>query len=138
MHVCVLSHFNHVQLFVTLWTVACQTPLWDSPGKNTGMGCYGPPPGDLPDPGIEPTSHVSCIGKQVLCHKHCLGSPIDTSLLTKIHTFPHFFSFYITSFFISSIPPGTLCYIQLSCFFQAPHSCDSFSVYDYLKIKSVI
>ena len=23
----VLSHFSHVQLFVTLWTVACQTPL---------------------------------------------------------------------------------------------------------------
>ena len=25
----------------TPWTVACQAPLsWDSPGKNTGMGCY--------------------------------------------------------------------------------------------------
>ena len=24
---------------------------WDSPGKNTGVGCS--PPGDLPDPGIE-------------------------------------------------------------------------------------
>ena len=27
---------------------------WDSPGKNTQVGC--PPPGDLPDPGIEPES----------------------------------------------------------------------------------
>ena len=28
----------------------------DSPGKNTGVGCPGPPPGDLPNPGIEPRS----------------------------------------------------------------------------------
>ena len=24
--VCVLSHFSHVQLFATLWTIACQAP----------------------------------------------------------------------------------------------------------------
>ena len=24
---CILSHFNRVQLFATLWTVACQAPL---------------------------------------------------------------------------------------------------------------
>ena len=28
----------------------------DSPGKNTGVGCPCPPPGDLPNPGIEPRS----------------------------------------------------------------------------------
>ena len=28
----------------------------DSPGKNTGVGCQGSPPGDLPNPGIEPRS----------------------------------------------------------------------------------
>ena len=27
MHICVRSHFSCVRLFVTLWTVACQTPL---------------------------------------------------------------------------------------------------------------
>ena len=27
-----------------------------SPGKNTEVGCPGPPPGDLPNPGIEPRS----------------------------------------------------------------------------------
>ena len=27
MHVCVLSHFSHVQLFATPWTVARQAPL---------------------------------------------------------------------------------------------------------------
>ena len=27
MSVCVLSCFSHIQLYVTLWTVACQAPL---------------------------------------------------------------------------------------------------------------
>ena len=41
MLVCVLSCFSHVQLFATLWTVALQAPLsWDSPGKNTRVGCH--------------------------------------------------------------------------------------------------
>ena len=31
----------------------------DSPGKNTGVGCPAPPLGDLPDPGIKPSSLVS-------------------------------------------------------------------------------
>ena len=36
-----LSHFSHVWLFATLWTVACQVPLsMGSPGKNTGMGSH--------------------------------------------------------------------------------------------------
>ena len=39
-HVWMLSHFSHVQLFVTPWTIAHQAPLWDSPGKNTGVGCH--------------------------------------------------------------------------------------------------
>ena len=29
---------------------------WDSPGKNTGVGCHFLLPGDLPYPGIEPRS----------------------------------------------------------------------------------
>ena len=28
----------------------------DSPGKNTGLGCHDPPPGDLPNPGIKTRS----------------------------------------------------------------------------------
>ena len=31
---------SHVWLFVTPWTVALQTPLWNSPGKNTGGVCH--------------------------------------------------------------------------------------------------
>ena len=50
-----LSHFSHVQLFATLWTVAHQAPL--SMGffrQETGVGLLFPSPGDLPNPGIEP------------------------------------------------------------------------------------
>ena len=37
---CVQSRFSHVQLFVTLLTLARQAPLsMDSPGKNTGVCC---------------------------------------------------------------------------------------------------
>ena len=39
---CVLSHFSHVQLFATLWTVAHQAPLSMefSRQENTGVGCH--------------------------------------------------------------------------------------------------
>ena len=33
--------------------------LWDSPGKNTGVGCPALLQRDLPDPGIEPVSLLS-------------------------------------------------------------------------------
>ena len=36
-----LSRFSHVRLCVTPQTAAHQAPrLWDSPGKNTGVGCH--------------------------------------------------------------------------------------------------
>ena len=59
-HACMLSHFSCVQLFATLWTVACQAPL--SMGfsrQEYWSGLPSPPPGDLPNPGIEPISPAS-------------------------------------------------------------------------------
>ena len=36
-----LSHFSRVRLCVTPYTVATRLPRpWDSPGKNTGVGCH--------------------------------------------------------------------------------------------------
>ena len=49
----VLSHFSHVQLFGTLLWVLC---LWDSPDKNTGVGCHAPLQRIFPTRGIEPSS----------------------------------------------------------------------------------
>ena len=56
----VLSCFSRVQLFVTLRTVARQVPLSMEFSRQeywSGLPC--PPPGDLPEPGIEPTSLMS-------------------------------------------------------------------------------
>ena len=51
---------SHVQLFVTLWTVAHQAPLsMGFPRQEYWSGWPFPPPGDLPNPGVEPTSPVS-------------------------------------------------------------------------------
>ena len=52
--------FSHVQLFATLWTVAPQAPLSLGFSRQeywSGLPC--PPPGDLPDPGVEPASLMS-------------------------------------------------------------------------------
>ena len=42
---------------------------WDSPGKNTGMGCHALLQGDLFNPEIKPRSlYVSFIGRRILYH----------------------------------------------------------------------
>ena len=59
-HAHMLSHVSCVQLFVTLWTVALQAlPSMGVSGQEYWSGLPFPPPGDLPDPGIEPMSFVS-------------------------------------------------------------------------------
>ena len=51
------SQFSHVQLFVSLWTVARQAPLsMGFPKQEYWSGLPFSPPGDLPDPEIEPGS----------------------------------------------------------------------------------
>ena len=50
-----------LQLCLTLCNTMDYSPAWllcpwDSPGKKTGVGCHALPPGDLPNPGIEPVS----------------------------------------------------------------------------------
>ena len=64
----VVSHFSHVRLFVTPWTIAHQAPLsMGFSGQEHWSGLPRLPPGDLPDPGTEPESlYISCIGRQVL------------------------------------------------------------------------
>ena len=73
----VLSHFSHLQLFVTLWTVAYKAPLsMDSPGKNTGVGCHSLLRGSSPP--RDPT----CIS-YVLYHLRHLGSLLFKETLFK-------------------------------------------------------
>ena len=58
--VCMLSCFSPVCLCVTLWTAVCQAPLsMRFSGQEHWSGFPCPPPGYLPDPGIEPVPVVS-------------------------------------------------------------------------------
>ena len=78
-----LNSFVHAQLFVTLWTVAHQAPLSMGFSRQeywNGLPC--PPPGDLPDPGIEPAFPVPLefqLDSLLLSHQ---GSP-----LVCLHTY---------------------------------------------------
>ena len=75
---CVLSHFSHVRLCATLWTVAIQSLLsmgiflartlkWVATSSSRGSS----------QPKNQTRlSYVSCIGRQVLYHWHHLGSPV--------------------------------------------------------------
>ena len=50
---CMLSCFSHVQLFATPWTITHQAPLSMEFSRPVyWSGFLGPPPGDLPGPGI--------------------------------------------------------------------------------------
>ena len=65
-----LSHCSHVQLCATLWTAASQAPL--SMGfsrQKCGSGLPCPPPGDLPNPGMEPRSPVLQADSLLLSHQ---------------------------------------------------------------------
>ena len=55
-----IHHFSCVLLFATLWTVARQAPLsmgFSRQEQWSELPC--PPPGDLPDPGVEPAPLLS-------------------------------------------------------------------------------
>ena len=77
---CMLSHFSHVWLLVTLWTVAHQAPLsmgFSRQESWRGLPCS--PPGDLPDPEFElvslqlekprsaPAREISCALTKTQC-----------------------------------------------------------------------
>ena len=55
---CIYESLSHIQLSATPWTVAHTKLLcpcgFSSQGYWSGLPC--PPPGDLPNPGIEPRS----------------------------------------------------------------------------------
>ena len=62
-HLCLLSCFSHVSLWAALWTIVYQAPLSVGLSRQEyWRGLLGPPPGDLPNPGIQPVS---------LCLLHC-------------------------------------------------------------------
>ena len=84
----VLCRFSHVQLFVTLWTLARQAPLFMGFSRQeywSGLLCL--PPGDLPDPGIKPTISLSLLHWQAGSLPLALpGKPLESFLYYIILT----------------------------------------------------
>ena len=75
---------SHVQLFVAPWTIAHKAPLsMGFPRQEYWSGLPVPPPGDLPNLGIEPASPMApelagfpcgSAGKESACNVGDLGS----------------------------------------------------------------
>ena len=64
----ILSCFSHILLFAIRWSVVCQAPLSTGFSRQKyWSGLPFPPPGDLPDPGIEPSSPTSTIENNACC-----------------------------------------------------------------------
>ena len=77
---CVLSRFSRVRLFVILWTIASQAPWSMGLSRQEYWSEFPcPPPGDLPNPGTEPTSPVSLPLQVDSSHTESLGSPLPHS-----------------------------------------------------------
>ena len=83
---CVPSSFSRVWLFATPWSVAHQAalsmgfPRWE---YWSGLPC--PPPGDLPDPGIEPLSPALQVDSFPLSHwEPAMATFISISQMRKL------------------------------------------------------
>ena len=77
----VVQLLNRVQLFVTPWTIAYQAPpSQEFPRQEYWNGLPFPSPGDLPDPGIEPTSPAWQVDSLPL---NQLGNPYPHTLYNK-------------------------------------------------------
>ena len=73
----VLSPVSRVQLFATLWTSDHQAPLSMRFARKeywSGLPCHSP--GDLPNPGIQPMSHVSTASQADSLSTEPRGKPI--------------------------------------------------------------
>ena len=68
-----LSHFNHIHLFVTPWIIVRQaSPSMGFSRQDYWSGEPFPHPGDLPNPGTEPRSPALQADYLPLSHR---GSP---------------------------------------------------------------
>ena len=87
--VCQLSNFNHVWLFVTPWTVAARLLCpWDSPGKNTRVGCQaftnpGTEPMSLPSPALARRFFTTGMNWEVPWFHY--GSSLSSNVLWRSH-----------------------------------------------------
>ena len=93
---CMLSHFSHVQLFVTPWTVAHQAPLSMGFSRQEHWSRLPfPPPGDFPDQGIKPASPVApALQADSLYRLSHQGSPQKQPILSNFYITTHIQSWW--------------------------------------------
>ena len=129
MHACSVTSVE--SLFVTLWTVAYQSPLsMEFPRQEYWSGLPCPAPGDLPNPGVKPISPASSAlqGDSLpLSHQ---GSP-NKPILTH-YFYSDFLSLYLESFFLFQDPSQhySLCLLWL---LWAATISQTFHVFDDLE-----
>ena len=86
-YICMLSCFSHVRLFATPWTVATRLLCpWDSPVKNTGIGCPALLQGIFPTQGSNPHLPWLLHCRQILYRWAAQGSPPS---LLSVAPLPH-------------------------------------------------
>ena len=112
----VLSCFNCVWLLATLWTVACQAPLFMGFSRQeywSGMPFSSP--GDLPDPGIESVSLMSpALAGVFFTTSRSLYTDryLNLALICpNFHTQDNFFPFKETMYFYIYLSPK-ICKLQ--------------------------
>ena len=98
-----LSHFSCVWLFANLWTIAHQAPLSMAFSRHeywSGLPCSAP--GDLPDPGIKPTSPVAPALQGRFFTSEPLGNPY---ICIYVYTFVFiFFSIKVYYNILNMVP----------------------------------
>ena len=96
---CMLSHFSCFLLYLTLWTVACQASLFMGLSRQEYWSRLPfPPPGDLPDPGIEPASPATPV--------------LQADSLPLSHRRSHWKAHFFIKMFLSLPPCLMKIYIQ--------------------------
>ena len=132
---------SRIQLSSTPWTARHQAPLsmglsW----QEYWSGLPFPPPGDLPDPGIEPVSSncrtlhcVSCTAGHQRSPKEICGKPTIVFFLKWVPTlksgFPFLYSIYLT---LSPFRSHRLCCLPFSWVFSPSTHKNSFQTYHFL------
>ena len=108
----VVQLLNRVQLFVTPWTIAYQAPpSQEFPRQEYWNGLPFPSPGDLPDPGIEPTSPAWQVDSLPLNHLVSPQLNVHVSLWTKVA--PHICECVCVCLCTTLVPMSTDSHVTL-------------------------
>ena len=122
--VCMPSRFSWVWLFAIPWTVACQAPVSLGFSRQEYWSELPfPPPGDLPNPGLEPVSFTSpaLAGRFLTTSTSNLDFDMKGLLHTESHTESQLWAFSISI----PIPYQYLGNSKFKTWFTGHHLCSA-------------